>query len=104
MSSLAKQEVLFPPQIETEPYQLIIRIFKGENIKAMNTGTFSDKKTDCKFSLEYSGATLWSNIVVDLTPTFNEEFKVYYFFPFISIILNVNCNRFQYLYLLLMIL
>ena len=51
----------------------------------MNTGAFSDKKTDCKFSLEYSGAQLWSNIVVDLTPTFNEEFKVFNFSPSCSI-------------------
>lgn len=65
--------VLYPPQITTTPYQIHIKVFRGEKLKKMDT--FG--KTDPYVQIIYAGMEVKSTILkVTLDPVWNEELLV----------------------------
>ncbi len=65
--------VLYPPQINTQPYQLRIKVFKGEKLKKMDT--FG--QTDPFVSVEYGVLRAETSVQkITLDPVWNEELFV----------------------------
>jgi len=73
--------VLYPPQIVTQPYQLRIKVFKGEKLKKMDT--FG--QTDPFVTVEYGVARAETRVIkVTLDPVWNEELFIPVSFPTIN--------------------
>ena len=74
--------VLYPPQIITQPYQLCVKVFRGEKLKKMDT--FG--KADPFVQVEYGSTSTQTTVLkVSLDPVWNEELLVILFF------LHQNC-------------
>jgi Ca2+-dependent lipid-binding protein, contains C2 domain len=66
-------DVMFPPQIQTKPYQMHILLIKGEKLKKMDKfGT-----VDPVLKIDYAGIKIQSSIIKkDQNPHWNEEILV----------------------------
>ena len=79
VSGLSKQEILFPPQIQTEPYQIIIRVLKGDHIYRFSR-TFNRGGCDPFVQVEYGELTYLKTKFIENNPNpqWNEEILVFY--------------------------
>ena len=65
--------VLYPPQIEAKSYQIKIKLFRGEQLKKMDTYGHCDPYV----KVDYSGLSIVSTTLkIQMNPVWNEEILV----------------------------
>jgi len=80
MQSQTQINILYPPQIVTQSYQILVRVIRGEKLKKMDT--FG--KCDPYIQVLYGGLNVKSTILkVTHDPVWNEDLYVKYY--------NINC-------------